>query len=123
LFNAVTIPPGQSALLSVAFRSLTTGVKTATLNCTGLLPAGVTPATISVPLAGTVGTPPPPANCFDVDGDGVMNPLVDGLFITRLQLGMTLTAAANGIGFNAPRNTPLKVAAFMVASCGYPLTQ
>ncbi|MBP6530205.1 MAG: hypothetical protein KA260_08780 [Burkholderiales bacterium] len=122
LFNAVTIPPGQSALLSVAFRSVTAGVKNAVLNCTGLLPSGVTPATISVPLTGTVGTPPPPANCFDVDGDGVMNPLVDGLFITRLQLGMTLPAAANGITFNAPRNTPLKVLAFLVASCGYPLT-
>lgn len=122
LFNAATIPPGQSALLSIAFRSLTAGVKNATLNCTGLLPPGVTPATISVPLTGTAGTPPPPANCFDVDGDGVMNPLVDGLFITRLQLGMTLTAAANGITFNAPRNTPLKAAAFLVMSCGYPLT-
>ena len=41
----------------------------------------------------------------------------------RVFVVMTLTAAANGIGFNAPRNTPLKVAAFMVASCGYPLTQ
>jgi len=121
LFNAVTIPPGQRALLPVVFRSLTTGVKNATLNCTGLIPSGVTPATISVPLTGTAGTPPPPANCYDVDGDGVMNPLVDGLFITRLQLGMTLTAAANGITFSPPRNTPLKVAAFLVTSCGYSL--
>jgi len=53
----------------------------------------------------------------------VMNPLVDGLFITRLQLGMSLTAATSGITFNAPRNTPTKVAAFLIASCGYPLTQ
>jgi len=123
LFNAVTIPPGQSALLSVVFRSLTAGVKTAARTCTGLLPSGVTPATITVPLTGTAGTPPPPPNCFDVDGDGVMNPLVDGLFITRLQLGMSLTAATSGITFNAPRNTPTKVAAFLIASCGYPLTQ
>jgi len=120
LFNAITIAPGQTVLLPVAFRSATAGTRNATLTCAGLLPSGVSPASISVPLTGTAGAPPAPANCYDVDGDGVMNPLVDGLFITRLQLGMAPAAAATGITFNAPRSTALKVAAFLVAACGYP---
>jgi len=121
LFNAVAVQPGQTEVLAVAFRPTSAGSKTAILNCTGLLPSGVTPATLNVALTGVGGAPPAPANCYDVDGDGIMNPLVDGLFIARLQLGLTLPAAANGIIFSAPRNTPLKVAAFLIQACGYPL--
>lgn len=121
LFNAVTVQPGQTEVLAVAFRPTSTGSKTAALSCTGLLPSGVSPATITIGLTGVGGAPPAPANCYDVDGDGVMNPLVDALFIARLQLGLPLAAAANGITFNAPRNTPLKVAAFLIQSCGYPV--
>lgn len=121
LFNAVTVPPGQTEALPIVFRPTSAGSKTAILSCTGLLPVGVTPATLNVALTGIGGAPPAPANCYDVDGDGVMNPLVDGLFIARLQLGLTLPAAANGITFSAPRNTPLKVAAFLIQACGYPV--
>lgn len=48
-----------------------------------------------------------------------MNPLVDGLFIARLQLGLTPPAAANNITFQLPRNTTKKVVGFMLERCGY----
>jgi len=123
MFNALSLSPGSAETVGVAFRPTSNGTKSATLHCVGMLPNNVDPADVSIALTGTAGVPPPPANCFDVDGDGVMNPLVDGLFITRLQLGFSLSAAANGIAFNPPRSTPLKVAAFLISTCGYPLTQ
>ena len=37
-----------------------------------------------------------------------MNPLTDGLFMLRLQLGIAPVTAASGIALNAPRNTIAK---------------
>lgn len=122
LFNALTIAPDGREILPVAFRPTSLGVKTALLTCTGLLPANVSPSTVVIALTGTGGVPIAPANCFDIDGDGVMNPLVDALFIARLQMGLSPVEAANGIVFNAPRNSLFKVAAFMTQVCGYTLS-
>lgn len=104
LFNNFSLAPGASLQLPMAFRPVSLGTKAATLTCTGVTPAGL---------------PPAPPNCYDVDGDGVMNPLTDGLFILRLQLGVAPAPAANGIAFNLPRNTPLKIAVFMTQICGF----
>ena len=103
----------------MAFRPTSLGNKTALLTCTGVLPAGVTPTVLAVSLVGVAGVPAPPPNCYDVDGDGVMNPLTDGLFMLRLQLGIAPVTAASGIVLNAPRNTPLKAALFMAQRCGF----
>ena len=119
LFNNFSLAPGASLQLPMAFRPVSLGTKAATLTCTGVTPAGVEPAALVVPLVGTAGLPPAPPNCYDVDGDGVMNPLTDGLFILRLQLGIAPASAANGIALNPPRNTPLKVAVYMTQICGF----
>lgn len=119
LFSNVTLAPGASVQLPMAFRPTSLGNKTALLTCTGVLPSGVTPTTLAVSLVGVAGIPEPPPNCYDVDGDGVMNPLTDGLFMLRLQLGIAPATAANGIVLNAPRNTPLKAALLMAQRCGF----
>jgi hypothetical protein len=116
--DALSVAPGATGQLLVQFRPSSNGNKSATMTCTAQ-PSGVTPAQIIVQLDGAGGDALPPPNCYDVDGDGVMNPLVDGLFITRLQLGFTPQAAANNIAFQAPRNTTKKVAGFMLERCGY----
>ncbi|HPG60533.1 MAG TPA: hypothetical protein PK586_00895 [Casimicrobium sp.] len=116
--DALSVAPGTTGQLLVQFRPSSNGNKSATMTCTAQ-PSGVTPAQIIVQLDGAGGDALPPPNCYDVDGDGVMNPLVDGLFITRLQLGFTPQAAANNIAFQAPRNTTKKVAGFMLERCGY----
>lgn len=64
------------------------------------------------------GSPRPP-NGYDLDGDGVMNPLTDGPFVLRLQLDILPVAAAKGIVFNPPRNTPLKVAIYGTRICDF----
>ena len=119
LFSNVTLAPGASVQLPMAFRPTSLGNKTALLTCTGVLPSGVTPTVLAVSLVGVAGVPAPPPNCYDVDGDGVMNPLTDGLFMLRLQLGIAPVTAASGIVLNAPRNTPLKAALFMAQRCGF----
>lgn len=116
--DALSVAPGTTGQLLVQFRPSSNGNKSATMTCTAQ-PSGVTPAQIIVQLDGAGGDALPPPNCYDVDGDGVMNPLVDGLFITRLQLGFTPQAAANNIAFQAPRNTTKRVAGFMLERCGY----
>ena len=116
--DALSVAPGSTGQLLVQFRPSSNGYKSATMTCTAQ-PSGVTPAQVIVQLDGAGGDALPPPNCYDVDGDGVMNPLIDGLFISRLQLGFTPQAAANNIAFQAPRNTTKKVAGFMVERCGY----
>lgn len=116
--DAVSVAPGTTGQLLVQFRPSSNGFKTATMTCTAQ-PSGVTPAQIVVQLDGAGGDPLPPPNCYDVDGDGVMNPLVDGLFVTRLQLGLSPGAAAHNIAFQAPRNTAKKVVGFMMDRCGF----
>lgn len=116
--DAVSVAPGSTGQLLVQFRPSSNGYKTATMTCTAQ-PSGVTPAQIIVQLDGAGGDALPPPNCYDVDGDGVMNPLVDGLFITRLQLGLPPGVAANNIAFQSPRNIAKKVVGFMLERCGY----
>lgn len=116
--DPLSVAPGTTGQLLVQFRPSSNGYKSATMTCTAQ-PSGVTPAQIVVQLDGAGGDALPPPNCYDVDGDGVMNPLVDGLFIARLQLGLTPPAAANNITFQLPRNTTKKVVGFMLERCGY----
>lgn len=115
--DPVSIAAGATGQLLVQFRPSGNGNRSATMTCTAQ-PSGVTPAQIIVQLDGAGGDPQPAPNCYDVDGDGVMNPLVDGLFITRLQLGLKGAAAVHDIAFNAPRDTAKKVLGFMVERCG-----
>jgi uncharacterized delta-60 repeat protein len=59
-------------------------------------------------------------NCYDVDGDGTANPLVDGLVVLRAQLGLRGNAVTDGIGIatSAPRNNWSALREFMLFSCG-----
>lgn len=59
-------------------------------------------------------------NCYDVDGDGSNNPLVDGLILLRAQLGFRNNAVTDGIGIpvTAPRKTWPVLRDFMLYSCG-----
>ncbi|MBL8311583.1 MAG: hypothetical protein JNL19_14265 [Burkholderiales bacterium] len=116
--DPLSVAPGTTGQLLVQFRPSSNGFKSATMTCTAQ-PSGVTPAQIIVQLDGAGGDPLPPPNCYDVDGDGVMNPLVDGLFIARLQLGLSPQAAGNNITFHSPRNSTKKVVGFMQERCGY----
>ncbi|MGL5002580.1 MAG: hypothetical protein ACRDAM_06535, partial [Casimicrobium sp.] len=61
-----------------------------------------------------------PANCYDVDGDGTQNPLVDGLIKVRAELGLRDSAVTNGVGIpaTAPRKTWPELRDFMAYSCG-----
>lgn len=115
--DALSVAPGSTGQLLVQFRPSSNGYKSATMTCTAQ-PGGVAPSTVSIQLDGTGGDALPPPNCFDIDGDGVMNPLVDGLFITRLQLGLTPSTAAHGIAFQAPRQTTKRVMGFLSGRCG-----
>jgi hypothetical protein len=112
-----TVTPGQTAEMYVAFRRSGNGTRLAALSCTPS-PPGALPGPMVVALEAGAISPPP--NCYDVDGDGNMNALVDGLFLTRLQLGFSPSAAANGLAFQPPRNTLKRVMGYLVNSCGYP---
>jgi hypothetical protein len=117
--GAISIAAGTTERIGVRFRPSSDGEKTATLTCTNAQPSGVIPASFSVTLQGVGGTPLPKPNCYDVDGDGQMNALTDGLFIARLQLGFSPSDAANGIVFNAPRSSLKLVGEFMRSQCGF----
>jgi uncharacterized delta-60 repeat protein len=61
------------------------------------------------------------ANCRpDIDGDGVMNPLIDGLIITRAMLGMAGSAVIQGMSFqpHALRKTWAAIRDYLVMQCG-----
>ncbi|MEO7252933.1 MAG: hypothetical protein ABIZ64_01705 [Casimicrobium sp.] len=61
-----------------------------------------------------------PVDCYDIDGDGQNNPLLDGLITLRAQLGLSGAGVTGGISFpgNATRTTWSALRAFMVDSCG-----
>ncbi len=62
----------------------------------------------------------PPSPCLDLDGDGIVNPLTDGLMLLRAMLGMTGTAVTNGaMPVSAPpRSSWAAIQAHMNANCG-----
>jgi subtilisin family serine protease len=56
---------------------------------------------------------------FDIDGDGVVNPLTDGLMILRVALGLTGDAVvANAVAPGAPRNAWAAIRPYLVQQCG-----
>lgn len=59
-------------------------------------------------------------NCYDIDGDGLVNPLVDGLALVRAQLGLRGNAVTDGLGISssAPRKDWRALREFMIFSCG-----
>ena len=57
--------------------------------------------------------------CADVDGNGVVDGLTDGLMALRAMLGLTGTSVTNGaVGANATRPTWTQIRAYMNANCG-----
>lgn len=119
LTNFLSIAPGDSGAIAIEYKPGRAGgppETTANFYCTVSGAPGQDP--IQIQLKGSSTAPLPAANCYDVDGDGVLNPLVDGLLITRLQLGLSATTAANGISFAAPRSTAKRVIGFMAEQCG-----
>ena len=67
----------------------------------------------------------PPSPCLDLDGDGVVNPLTDGLILLRALLGMTGTAVtANALPTpTPPRSTWSAIQQHMNANCGMRFAQ
>ncbi len=62
----------------------------------------------------------PDLGCLDVDGNGLVQPLTDGLMLLRAMLGLKLTAVTNGaIGTGTPsRTTWATIQPFLNANCG-----
>ncbi len=60
---------------------------------------------------------------WDIDGDGIVNPLTDGLLVLRAVLGLTDTAVTNGaIGSNSPaRANWASVKNYLNTTCGMAL--
>jgi hypothetical protein len=58
--------------------------------------------------------------CLDLDGNGVVDPLTDGLMLLRAQFGLTGTAVTNGAIANPtpPRSTWSAIRNYMNANCG-----
>ncbi len=120
LTSFLSVAPGQAGELVIEYKPGRTGGPAETSASFYCATADSAQDSMVVILKGQGGTPPPPENCYDVDGDGVINPLVDGLFIVRLQLGLSAQAAANGISFRSPRSTAKKVIGYMTEHCGAP---
>jgi hypothetical protein len=60
-----------------------------------------------------------PLGCADVDGNGVVDALTDGVMTIRAMRGLTGTSVTNGaLGANATRATWAQIRAFMNANCG-----
>ncbi len=57
---------------------------------------------------------------LDVDGDGTVSALVDGLLITRALLGFTGASLTNGVTLAGPRNTAEKILPHLKTSCRLP---
>ena len=84
-------------------------------------------ATAVGPVGGANGTPlidglaVGPANqCLDLDGDGRVDPLTDGLLLMRALFGMSGTAATSGVlpSPPPPRAVWEQIRVFMNANCG-----
>jgi alpha-tubulin suppressor-like RCC1 family protein len=65
-------------------------------------------------------TPVQPSQCsMDIDGDGVVNPLTDGLLMTRAAAGMSgTTVTNNAIGAQATRRDWRGIRAYLNGPCG-----
>ena len=60
-----------------------------------------------------------PTGCADLDANGVVDPLTDGLMGIRAMFGLTGTSVTNGaVGPNATRVTWADIRAYMNANCG-----
>ena len=60
-----------------------------------------------------------PGCLLDVDGNGVVDALTDGLLMLRAQFLLTGSAVTNGaIGSGATRTTWAQIRAYMNANCG-----
>jgi hypothetical protein len=56
---------------------------------------------------------------FDIDGDGLLDPLTDGLMLTRALSGLTGTAVTkNAVGPGATRNTWTTIRPYLNGICG-----
>lgn len=62
----------------------------------------------------------PDVGCLDVDGNGVVDPLTDGLMLLRAMFGLTGTSVTNSaIGTGTPsRTTWTTIRTFLNANCG-----
>ena len=60
-----------------------------------------------------------PLGCADVDGNGVVDALTDGVMAARAMLGLTGTSVTTGaVGANATRTTWAQIRAYLNARCG-----
>jgi alpha-tubulin suppressor-like RCC1 family protein len=109
--NATQIAVG--AEFSCALLADTT-VKCWGINQSGYLGDGNGPVSQLLP------TPVQPSQCsMDIDGDGVVNPLTDGLLMTRAAAGMSgTTVTNNAIGAQATRRDWRGIRAYLNGPCG-----
>lgn len=94
-------PPGGTALLDVYGQSR------------------VSNTVVDIGAVEYQGVPNLPPCTLDVDGNGSVNPLTDGLMIVRAMFGLTGTAVTSGaLAGNSARNTWALVRAYLNGSCG-----
>ena len=110
--TATPYPTAGSALINCQIQRCGDGI----LNAAAAVAAAqacVTPPTIGAPAAIS-------ETCNgDLDGNGVVHPLTDGLLATRMALGVTGTALTqNALGTCATRTTYAAIRAYMNRNCG-----
>lgn len=94
-------PPGGTALLDIYGQSR------------------VSNTVIDIGAVEYQGVPNVPPCTLDVDGNGLLDPLTDGLMIVRAMFGLTGTAVTSGALSGTPaRNTWALVRAYLNGSCG-----
>lgn len=55
---------------------------------------------------------------FDVDGDGVVNALTDGLVVTRAMMGLSMDVVAAAAAPGSPRKNPDVMGVYIQSTCG-----
>src|SRR5438067_11333545 len=77
-------------------------------------------ANFLVTTGNELGSGPGPSSCsLDVDGNGSIDALTDGLLLIRAMFGLTGTAVTNGaIGPGAPRFSWQQIQQFLNGNCG-----
>ena len=110
--TATPYPTAGSALINCQIQRCGDGI----LNAAAAVAAAqacVTPPTIGAPAAIS-------ETCNgDLDGNGVVHPLTDGLLATRMALGLNGTALTqNALGTCATRTTYAAIRAYMNRNCG-----
>ena len=110
--TATPYPTAGSALINCQIQRCGDGI----LNAAAAVAAAqacVTPPTIGAPAAIS-------ETCNgDLDGNGVVHPLTDGLLATRMALGLNGTALTqNALGSCATRTTYAAIRAYMNRNCG-----